>query len=166
MGAPAGNQFWRMRAKHGRDRIFTDPDILLKSCYEYFDFQSRQSWVKQEAVKSGEFTGQLISIPTASPFSVKGLCVFLGVHSKYLDEFENNLKPKENDLDKDFSNIITHVRDVIFTQKSEGATVGVYNASIVARELGISDKVSNEITGKNGGPIQSETKVITGIRDE
>lgn len=166
MGAPIGNQFWKMRSKHGRDRIFEDPNTLLEASYEYFRFQSERAWLKKEAVKGGEFTGQIIDVPIASPFSIEGLCLFLHVHSKWLIEFEKGLKPENSEIDKDFSNIITHIREIIYLQKSEGAIVGAYNASIIAKQLGLTEKVSAEITGKDGGPIKSETKVITGIRVE
>lgn len=28
MGAPKGNQFWKLRSKHGRDKLFSSPEIL------------------------------------------------------------------------------------------------------------------------------------------
>ncbi len=155
MGAPIDNQFWKRRSKHGRDRIFTDPNTLLEASYEYFRYQSDRAWLKKEAVKGGEFTGQIIDVPIASPFSLEGLCLFLGVHTKYLIEFEKNLKPDDKEIDKDFSNIVTHIREVIYLQKSEGAIVGVYNASIIAKQLGLSEKVSTEISGPGGKPIET-----------
>lgn len=156
MGAPEGNQFWKMRAKHGRDKIFTDPKVLLAACEEYFEYQSGRAWYKQEAIKGGEFTGQIVSVPTASPFAIEGLCIFLGVNTKYFNHFESNLDLRK-ELDKDFSNIITYVRDVIYTQKSEGATVGAYNASIVARQLGLADKQEVDHTVKIGAKLEDET---------
>lgn len=155
MGAPAGNQFWKMRSKHGRDRIFTEPNILLDAAYEYFKYQSDRAWLKKEAVKGGEFTGQIIDVPIASPFSLEGLCLFLGVHTKYLIEFEKGLKPNDVEIDKDFSNIVTHIREVIYLQKSEGAIVGAYNASIIAKQLGLTEKISNEISGPGGKAIET-----------
>ena len=38
MGAPKGNQFWKARAKHGRDKIFKTPDALWKAACEYFEW--------------------------------------------------------------------------------------------------------------------------------
>lgn len=163
MSAPVGNQFWKMRTKHGRDKIFTDPEIMLQACYEYFNYQSQQSWIKQEAVKSGEFTGQLISIPTASPFTLEGLCLYLGVHSKYFIQFQSDLKPKENKTDEDFNNIITHVREVIYLQKLEGAMVGTYNSSIVARQLGLAEITKGEVTGKDGAPINHKMEINVNV---
>ena len=161
MAAPRGNQFWKMRSKHGRDKIFSNPDCLLEACEEYFEYQSKQAWFKQEAIKGGEFTGQLVSIPTASPFSIEGLCIFLGVNTKYLNHFESKLDLKK-ELDKDFSNIITYVRDVIFTQKSEGAIVGAYNASIVSRQLGLVENKKIEHEGLPETPPAKQVMIFNG----
>lgn len=99
MGAPEGNQFWKMRSKHGRGRIFTEPEIMLQACYEYFKYQSEKMFLKKEAVKGGEFTGQIIDVPTITPFSFAMMCSYLHVHSKYFNEFEKALKPKDSPID-------------------------------------------------------------------
>ena len=148
-----GNQFWKLRSKHGRDKIFATPEIMLNACYEYFDYQSKQTWNKTD-FKGKEV--QEVLIPTASPFTLTGLCIFLGVNTKYFTEFESNLDLK-NKVDKDFSEVITHVREIIATQQMEGAMVGTYNANIVARKLGLTDKKETEIKGN------LEVKQITGI---
>ena len=142
MAAPTGNQFWKLRSKHGRDKIFKTPNILLDACYEYFEHQSNQKWEKTD------FKGkdvEMVKIPTASPFTLTGLCIFLGVNTKYFAQFESDLD-LENKIDKDFSNVITHVREIIYSQKFEGAAVGAYNANIIARDLGLADK--KEHSGK------------------
>ena len=36
--APTGNKFWEIRAKHGRDRLLTDPDALREDCIGYFQW--------------------------------------------------------------------------------------------------------------------------------
>ena len=30
MAAPVGNQFWKLRSKHGRDKLFTQVSQVLK----------------------------------------------------------------------------------------------------------------------------------------
>lgn len=42
--------------------------------------------------------------------------------------------------------VTTYVEEIIRTQKFEGAAVGAFNANIIARDLGLSDK--KEIDGK------------------
>lgn len=129
MSAPKNNQFWKLRSKHGRDKIFDTPEIMRDAADEYFSYQSKQKWVKTD------FRGkesQMVEIPTSSPFTLTGLCLFLGVNTKYFTEFEKNCS-------EDFSEVIHYIREVIYTQKFEGAAVGAYNANIISRDLGLAD---------------------------
>jgi len=155
MGADKGNEFWKLRSKHGRDKIFATPEIMLEACMEYFEYQSKQTWNKvdykgKEAVR--------VEIPTSSPFGLASLCIFLGVNTKYFTEFESNIKDNKDKESKDFSEVITHVRDIIYQQKFEGAVVGAYNANIIARDLGLTDK--QEI--KTDQPTEIKVTVVKG----
>lgn len=33
-----GNQFWKRRSKHGRDKLFKTPDVLWEAACEYFQW--------------------------------------------------------------------------------------------------------------------------------
>lgn len=139
-----GNKFWELRSKHGRDKIFATPQIMKEACYEYFEYQSTQKW------ETIDFKGKdvkEVKIPTSSPFTLTGLCIFLDVNTVYFTRFEKALNGKEDQDSKDFSQVITHVRDIIYNQKFEGAAVGAYNANIIARDLGIVDKKEFDIKG-------------------
>ena len=138
MSAPTGNQFWKLRSKHGRDKIFQTPEMMLEACYEYFEHQSKQTWNRVDF--KGKDSKE-VKIPTSSPFTLAGLCIFLGVNTKYFTEFEK-------DCSKGFSEVITHIREIIFTQKFEGAAVGTYNANIIARDLGLVDKADLTTKGE------------------
>ena len=149
MGAPENNQFWKLRSKHGVDAIFTDPNVLLESSYEYFQWVDEHPWEKVETREkaSGKETS---TTPTERPYTISGLCLYLGVNTKYFNDFKQSKTYKNN---KDFSEIITRIEDIIYTQKFEGAAVGAFNATIMSRELGLTDK--KEITDKR--PIKIET---------
>lgn len=150
-----GNQFWKLRSKHGRDKIFATPEIMLEACNEYFEHQSNQVWNKVDY--RGKDANKVL-IPTSSPFTLTGLCIFLGVNTVYFTQFEK-------DCTKDFSKVITHIREVIFTQKFEGAAIGAYNANIIARDLGLIDKKELEIPKKELTP-EERRKELAEIRAE
>ena len=38
MGAPTGNEFWKLRSKHGRDKLFQSPELLWDAAEEYFQW--------------------------------------------------------------------------------------------------------------------------------
>jgi hypothetical protein len=131
MAAPIGNNFYLLRSKSGRNKKFNKPEALLQACYEYFESCDSNPWYKNEAIKSGDMTGTIIQVPTARPYTLRGLYVFIGIDRKTWDAYSAR---------KDFTPITTHVEDIIYTQKFEGAAVGAFNANIIARELGLSEK--------------------------
>lgn len=153
MAAPKNNQFWKLRSKHGRKKIFETPDIMLDACYEYFEHQSKQKW---ERVDFRGKDAEQVKIPTSSPFTMQGLCIFLDVNTVYFNHFEDTLKGKDDEISKDFSKVITHIKEIIYTQKFEGAAVGAYNANIIARDLGLKD--SQDITSK-GETLNTEKSI-------
>lgn len=138
MAAPKGNQFWKLRSKHGRDTLFSTPEILWEAACEYFEWCDKKPWKKNEAVKSGDKSGKIIKVPTQRPYSMSGLCLYLGCNQSYFYQFKER-------CGEDFSNIITRIEDIIETQQFEGAVVGAFNANIIARKLGLADK--KEIDG-------------------
>ena len=156
MAAPKNNEFWKLRSKHGRDKIFATPEIMKDAADEYFQHQSQQQWVKTD------FRGkesQMVEIPTSSPFTLTGLCIFLGVNTVYFNQFEK-------ECSEDFSKVIMYIREVIYTQKFEGAAVGAYNANIIARDLGLVDK--KDVTEKTVVELTDEQlkNEIEAIRKE
>ena len=133
MPAPKGNQFWKLRTKHGRDKVYSDPDVLLSASYEYFETCNKNPWYKNDAVRSGKNVGKIISVPTQRPYTLVGLCVFLGITKQTWYNWKETAS-------KDFIDIITHVEEVIQQNQLEGATVGAYNHNIIARLMGLADK--------------------------
>lgn len=144
MAAPKGNQFWKLRSKHGRDKLFASPDLLWEAACEYFQWCDDNPWIKNDAIRGGEAAGEIISIPTTRPYTLSGLNVYLNAGVNYWTQFREGVK--EN---KDFSLVVTRIEEIIFTQKFEGAAVGAFNALLIARELGIAEKTqaSLNITG-------------------
>lgn len=149
MPAPKGNQFWKLRSKHGRDKLFASPDLLWKAACEYFEWIDSNPLKEQKAFASkGEVLKDDIS--HMRPYTITGLCLYLGCNQDYFNQFEANLSEK----DKDFSGVISRIRETIYTQKFEGAAAGFLNANIIARDLGLKDVQNHQHTGENGGPIE------------
>lgn len=133
MGAPIGNQFWKLRSKHGRDKLFATPELLWEAACEYFQWCDNNPWYKID------FRGkdnEEVKIPKERPYTLTGLCLYLNCNQAYFRNFKLQL-PKD---EKDFNAIISRIEETIETQQFEGATVGAYNANIIARKLGLSDK--------------------------
>ena len=139
-GAPKGNQFWKARAKHGRDKIFASAELLWESCCEYFQ------WVEDNPLwenKVAQFQGSVVDMPAAKmrAMTIGGLCIFLDIHRGTWNEWRNN---------KDFSEVIEKAEAVIYEQKFTGAAADLLNSNIIARELGLSDKSDIAHTSPDG----------------
>lgn len=133
MAAPKGNQFWKQRSKHGRDKLFATPELLWEAACEYFAWCDDNPYYKHEAIKGGQRCGDIIDIPTQRPYSLSGFLFYVGAGDAYWRQF----KAADHE---DFSTIINDIEKVIETQQFEGATVGIFNANIIARKLNLTDK--------------------------
>lgn len=143
MAAPEGNQFWKARSTHGRKPIFANPDDLKAACLEYIDWVEANPLYATELVTyQGKST--LESVPKMRPMTLSGLCIFLDI---------DRVTWREYDKREAFTSVTTCVEEIIRTQKFEGAASGFLNPNIIARDLGLVDKIESEVVGKDGGPI-------------
>ncbi len=155
MAAPQGNKLWQTRSSHGRKPIFESPEILWAACEEYFE------WVVANPIKSHKqycHQGVLINgvLAHQRPMSVAALCIFLGI----AENTWANYGSRDDDDDEGFLRVTRRARSVISTQKLEGATCGIYNANIVARDLGLKDASTHEHSGEVASTITSITETI------
>ena len=88
MAPPKGNQFWKQRATHGRDKIFKTPDIMLDAAFEYFQW-TEDNPLKKAIVYQGAVSDESEELMRA--MTIKGLCIFWGVNTFYLNDFTSNL---------------------------------------------------------------------------
>lgn len=167
MGAPAGNQFWKLRSKHGRDRLFTTPKDMIEAISEYFEWCDKNPFYKSEAktVNTGDYQSkiEIVNLPVMRPYTIQGLCMYLDCNVQYFNDFQESLKGKEDEESKGFSAIITHAREAIYNQKFSGAASGFFNANIIARDLGLTDK--KELDHK-GIPEQTVTYLVAKPDDD
>lgn len=162
--APIGNQFWKLRSKHGRDKLFVTPQLLWEAACDYFEWCDANPFYEVEQAKSGAkahvddkgnvtFPPNLVELPKMRPYTLHGLCIYLDCNTKYFNEFADGLKGKDDQLSKDFSEIVTRIREVIYNQKFSGAASGFLNPNIIARDLGLSDKQETRKVDKDGNDV-------------
>lgn len=156
MGAPKGNQFWKARSKHGRDKIFTTPETMLDAAFDYFKW-CEDNPLKKAIVYQGAVSPEPEELMRA--MTIKGLCIFWGVNTFYLNDFVGNLDLEKQE-DKDFSQVINTIKEIIETQKFEGASAGLLNPNIIARDLGLTDK--KELSGSVENPLTMVIAEISG----
>jgi hypothetical protein len=142
MAAPEGNRFWELRSKHGRDKIFETPELMLDAAYDYFRWCDDNPLIEVDYTRGNTF--RKIELPKMRAYTMQGITCFMGVNTVYFNQFEKSLEGKEDEISKDFSKVATHIREIIYRQKFEGAAAGFLNPNIIARDLGLKER--NDIT--------------------
>lgn len=149
MAAPQGNQFWKARSSHGRKPTFASPDDLWDACCEYFE------WVEESPLwemKAFSYQGQVTQEPVAKmrAMTIAGLCIFLDISETCWASYRGK---------EDFHGVVSRVEQIIYTQKFSGAAADLLNPNIIARDLGLKDASKQEVTGANGGPVETVTRI-------
>ena len=153
--APKGNQFWKLRSKHGRDKLFATPELLWEAACEYFDWCENTPLKETKAFAfQGVINTAELSVMRAMTLSQ--LCFYLNCSENYFRHFKSNL-PKDS---QDFITVINEIESVIYNQKFQGAAANLLNANIIARDLGLVDRSETDVT--SGG--QSLPPVIIHIQ--
>lgn len=133
MSAPEGNKFWELRSKNGRDKLFASPKLMWNAACQYFN------WCVDNPIKDPRSFGgkQMIQ----RPFTMEGLCRYLNCNTAYFRTFKSRL----TDADEGFDTVINNIEETVYQQKFENAAIGVYNQSIIARDLGLTEKTDSTI---------------------
>lgn len=147
--APKKNNYWQFREKHGRNHKYT-PEALGEECVLYCD------WIKENPLleeKGFAYQGTVTkeTFKKMRAMTITGFCLFADISDT---TWENYCKQE------DFLAVTTWIKNVVYSQKFEGAAADLLNANIIARDLGLRDeskrviefdedpKINIEIDGK------------------
>lgn len=127
MPAPKGNEYWKLRSKHGVDGFFNTKEELEQAIDQYF-----QDGVKIRKVEVGrEGSKIVVEIPTPT---ITGLCFYLGFASR---QSFYDLEKKE-----DFAYTIKRARLFIEQEYEEQLSYGNVTGAIFAlKNMGWTDKL-------------------------
>jgi hypothetical protein len=134
----------KRRVSTASSRALKTPDELWAVACSYFDYTQKSPMQRKEYIKTGPLAGTEYTIETPRPFSWSGLSVYaslLGVAAN-LHRYARN----ENDMYTEYAEIVGLINDVMFSQKFEGAAVGMYKENIISREIGLADKQQTVVT--------------------
>jgi hypothetical protein len=128
--------------------MFSDADALWEACAEYFE------WVEANPLEEDgliTYQGAATHEPIAKmrAMTLSGLCIFLDIGRRTWDGYRDR---------EDFMPVVSRVEEIIRTQKFEGASAGLLNPNIIARDLGLAEK--SEHTGANGGAIIHRVEMV------
>lgn len=146
MPAPKGNQFWKARSKHGANPKFDSADDLWSAACEYFE------WVEDNPLneeKLFSYQGDISkgTIQKMRAMTVSGLCLFIDIDQSTWEEYRKR---------EDLSRVCKRVDSIIYNQKFQGASADLLNPSIIARDLGLTDKQDVNTTHTFGQMTDTE----------
>ncbi len=146
MPAPEGNKFWEKRSSHGRKPVFETPEDLFAASMEYFEWcHENPLWEMKPFNVNGEIIQEPVSKMRA--MTLGGLCIFLDIGRRTWNDYTQK---------EDFSLVTSQIDEIIRDQKFTGAASGLFNANIIARDLGLkeSSEVANTHANPDGSPVQ------------
>lgn len=117
-----------------------NPGELLKQACEYFEDCDNRPWNRTD------FKGkdvERVEIPTQTPYTYSGLQAWLGRGKSYISDLRGVIKDKIEDF-QELNEVIDFICNVIDSQQLEGSMVGAYNAQIVSRLQGLTEKIEEK----------------------
>lgn len=137
------NLFVPFNPQRGRPRKYT-PSQLLGKFEEYLNDRLNRPIIEKETeyARHDEHRSEKESkVSHPQLLSIGDFCIFLGTYRAWW-----------NQLPEDFSIVKHHIATYIEQYQVKGASIGVFNANIISRLLGLTDK--KDITS-NGETIQA-----------
>ena len=153
-----GKQLHEVYKYPGKPRKIKDPKELWNLALEWVSYMTDQTIDSQMFVGKD---GKEVLKHTKHPLTMESFYIFSGISKQLFHNMENRLKhnrdnPTYNEdiakIDKEFLDVCTRIRQISFNQQFAEASAGNYNANIVARYLGLTEK--KDITS-NGQQVNS-----------
>lgn len=129
-----GNQLYKLRKFNDSSPRIYYPHELLNKFIEYDEHMKENPL--HEAVLHQK-TGQIIEMPKMRAMTLKGFCLFAGIAQNTFYQYAN---------DESYKPIIQVIADAVYIQKFEGAAAGLLNATLISRDLGLTDVVRHDIS--------------------
>ena len=131
----------------GRFKTISSPKMLWRLACAYFKDVEENPHKKKDFIKSGDMAGVVIWVEVHRPFTWDGFKSFLWVSG--FDSDLDRYKYNEKGAYGEFVETVKNISSIMYAQKFEGASLGIYKEGIIARELGLKDqsRVEQEQTG-------------------
>lgn len=122
-----GNDLWKRGIVKRKYETAKDLEDGLTA---YFEWCDQSPWVEEKVFG----TGLRANINHPRPPSIKAACVHLGISKATWDTYRG--------LDTGHGDVIDMAETYMTAIKTEGAAVGMWNGNIIARDLGLGDKLA------------------------
>ncbi len=126
----------------GTQKLFT-PVQLLQNVTLYIQHCKDNPIQSSQLLTGGQKAGTVTVVDKPRMLTIEGFCLFCGVNTKYLNELNEQVKDKEDEISIQYSYIIRYIYDVIRCQRLELAAANELNALIVSRIENLNEKIEH-----------------------
>lgn len=128
-----GKHIWNRKSTKGKKAAYGSADELWRAACEYFEWATDNPLIEERPMN---IAGQLVmaEVKKARVFTFSALCFDLDVSYSTYKGWRN---------DETLAEACDWIDNVIYTQKFEGAVAGIFNAGIISRDLGLTEKTES-----------------------
>jgi len=145
----------RRRAKRGWQRKFPTPHDLWKAAVEYFEWIEDNPLVEiRPIVENGKI--KMVEVPKLRAPSIKGMLLHIKAGAQTYMDYKKL---------PEFEETINAIEATIKLIKFEGSAAGLMNSTIISRDLELVERVSSEISAKDGEPLAVFNFIPVGPND-
>lgn len=123
--------------REGRPRDIETPEHMWALACEYFQDTTDHPYQKEDYVRGGNNAGTKIFLNVMRPFTWAGFeryCMQKGILASL-----NKYRTNADMLYEDFVPIVSKIDTIMYEQKFEGAAIGIFNATIISRDLNLAE---------------------------
>lgn len=140
-------KIWKLAVTMPRDGVFTKAEVLVQHAKDFFEWCDNNPRYKTEVVKH-KMEWDTIEIELRRPYTMSGMCMYLGVSQGYFRRTKGDLMEKAEggtitEGEVQVLAAIEWIEQIVFTDQIEGAATGQYNANLISRLNGLADNVNN-----------------------
>lgn len=138
MASPIGNDFWKLRLRHGNKPKIEEPETFVEKAIEYFQNleENQLSEIDFRGKDATEVSLPKVRIPTKDDFALFcGFCEW-----KSIEDYKSR--------SEDFAQVVTRVEKAIQTSQLQYASAGFAKENIISRLLGLADRQQIDIPKK------------------
>jgi len=133
-----GNDMWkRAMGNLGRKPIFSKPEDIAYAANEYFNYIYENPLLETVGHFDKDGCHSTAEMTKMRAMTERGFCLHAGIAPATWDKYK---------ADPVFSDICSDICAHIWNYKFEGASAGLLNHAIIARELGLAEKTDNTNT--------------------
>lgn len=137
-----GNSLWKdamARGVIGRKRTFDTPELMMEAAASYFEWCDNNPLFEQKVFHSQGIITKT-EVEHKRPYTISGFCAHSGLSDSGWYDYKNRTE---------FSAYCEIILKHMYEQKFNGAAIGIFNANLIARDLGIREvsDVKQEVSG-------------------